>query len=67
MWAVIAQNEQMVNEMIKNKNFLIVKSHRDNYHYTALHLAALTGNKNICRILIDYGFDFMASLIATKF
>lgn len=59
MWAVIGQNEKMINGMLKDLNFKIVKSHRDIYNYTALHLAALTGNKNICRILIDNGFDFM--------
>lgn len=63
MWAVIAQNEQMISAMLKNQNFLIVKSHRDINHYTALHLAALIGNKNICRMLIDNGFDFTVKKI----
>ncbi|KAI1714436.1 ankyrin repeats (3 copies) domain-containing protein [Ditylenchus destructor] len=58
MWAVIAGRAEVVKKMLTDKNVeLFSKSHKDNNQHTALHLAALNGNKEICKILVEDGYN----------
>uniref|UniRef100_A0A0N4Z6E2 ANK_REP_REGION domain-containing protein n=1 Tax=Parastrongyloides trichosuri TaxID=131310 RepID=A0A0N4Z6E2_PARTI len=54
MWAVSSGNEDVVSEMLRHFN--IPRNGKDNHQSTALHLAALTGNASICKILIQQGW-----------
>uniref|UniRef100_A0A0K0FUW3 Inversin (inferred by orthology to a human protein) n=1 Tax=Strongyloides venezuelensis TaxID=75913 RepID=A0A0K0FUW3_STRVS len=54
MWAVVSENERVVSKMLKTFD---IPRHGIDYHkYTALHLAAFTGNVSICKILLQQGW-----------
>uniref|UniRef100_A0A914HKI0 Uncharacterized protein n=1 Tax=Globodera rostochiensis TaxID=31243 RepID=A0A914HKI0_GLORO len=58
MWAVIAQNQSVVQQMLVDKNIgaagrLITG--RDVFKRTPLHLAALVGNLELCKLLVNEG------------
>jgi len=57
MWAVVFQRMELVGRMLAERSLWINRLQRDGHHYTALHLAALTGNRDICRALIEEGFS----------
>uniref|UniRef100_A0A0K0FB63 Inversin (inferred by orthology to a human protein) n=1 Tax=Strongyloides venezuelensis TaxID=75913 RepID=A0A0K0FB63_STRVS len=54
MWAVVSENERVVGKMLKT--FDIPRHGKDNHNYTALHLAAFTGNVSICKTLLQQGW-----------
>uniref|UniRef100_A0A0K0DTX2 ANK_REP_REGION domain-containing protein n=1 Tax=Strongyloides stercoralis TaxID=6248 RepID=A0A0K0DTX2_STRER len=58
MWSVISGNESIVINMLRNFN--ISRNGKDNQKSTALHLAALTGNPSMCKMLIQQGWMLTA-------
>uniref|UniRef100_A0A0N5CBQ3 ANK_REP_REGION domain-containing protein n=1 Tax=Strongyloides papillosus TaxID=174720 RepID=A0A0N5CBQ3_STREA len=54
MWGVVSGNEETVLNMLRNFN--IPRNGKDNQKSTALHLAALTGNSSMCKMLIQQGW-----------
>uniref|UniRef100_A0A0N5BFC4 ANK_REP_REGION domain-containing protein n=1 Tax=Strongyloides papillosus TaxID=174720 RepID=A0A0N5BFC4_STREA len=54
MWAVVSENERVISKMLKT--FDIPRHGKDNHNYTALHLAAFTGNVSICKTLLQQGW-----------
>ncbi|CEF65303.1 Inversin [Strongyloides ratti] len=58
MWSVISGNENIVINMLRNFN--ISRNSKDNQKSTALHLAALTGNSSMCKMLIQQGWMLTA-------
>uniref|UniRef100_A0A915D1L5 Uncharacterized protein n=1 Tax=Ditylenchus dipsaci TaxID=166011 RepID=A0A915D1L5_9BILA len=58
MWAVIAGQEEVVRKLLIEKSIaLFHKAHKDKKQLTALHLAALIGSKEICKLLVDHGYS----------
>uniref|UniRef100_A0A0N5CAV8 ANK_REP_REGION domain-containing protein n=1 Tax=Strongyloides papillosus TaxID=174720 RepID=A0A0N5CAV8_STREA len=71
MWAVVSENEGLVSKMLKT--FDILRHGKNNHNYTALDLAAVTGNVSICGqtrtldVKISYlGFDKIAEDILDR-
>uniref|UniRef100_A0A0N5BA11 ANK_REP_REGION domain-containing protein n=1 Tax=Strongyloides papillosus TaxID=174720 RepID=A0A0N5BA11_STREA len=58
MWAVVSENERVISKMLKT--FDIPRHGIDNHKYTALHLAAFTGNVSICKRLLQQGWTVTA-------
>ncbi|KAL3101107.1 hypothetical protein niasHS_001567 [Heterodera schachtii] len=58
MWAVIAQNQTVVQQMLLDKIMGCagkLVSSRDIFKRTPLHLAALVGNLELCKMLVNEG------------
>ncbi|KAF7637883.1 hypothetical protein Mgra_00002588 [Meloidogyne graminicola] len=54
MWAIIGQNEKLVIKMLSNKNKLNqLLSCKDHFKRNCLHLAALGGKLEMCKLLIE--------------
>ncbi|KAI6232401.1 Inversin [Aphelenchoides besseyi] len=61
MWAVAAQNEDVVRAFLENEMPVTVQTHAyDNNRQTALHIAAAQGNCTICKMLMGRGFTLTA-------
>ena len=56
MWAVLAENEDVVHWMLDNKSLSIDRQAKDIHYRTALHLAAQIGALNIAKLLIKQGW-----------
>uniref|UniRef100_A0A1I7XLP9 ANK_REP_REGION domain-containing protein n=1 Tax=Heterorhabditis bacteriophora TaxID=37862 RepID=A0A1I7XLP9_HETBA len=55
MWAVCAGNVEVIQYLVYKT--APDRQDRDNRGYTALHLAAMVGNENICKLLVKQGWN----------
>ncbi|CEF65302.1 Inversin [Strongyloides ratti] len=54
MWAVASENTNVISKMLK---YCDIPRHGSDFHkYTALHIAAFTGNVSICKMLMQQGW-----------
>ncbi|KAI6244126.1 Inversin [Aphelenchoides fujianensis] len=61
MWAVAAQNEEVVGAFLENEMPVVASpNNADKRRQTALHLAATHGNWEICKMLMDQGWQLTA-------
>ncbi|CAD6189562.1 unnamed protein product [Caenorhabditis auriculariae] len=56
MWAAVAGNVDAIHYLIQRKE-APDRHATDKYGYTALHLAAMAGNENVCKILVNQGWS----------
>ncbi|KAJ1345841.1 NAD(P)H-quinone oxidoreductase subunit 5, chloroplastic [Parelaphostrongylus tenuis] len=55
MWAVCAGNVEVIEYLVRKTS--PDRQARDNHGFTALHLAAMVGNENICKVLVRQGWN----------